>query len=29
MGVDNAWLRHFARMFEERLSDARTFKNVL
>ncbi|NOE34895.1 MULTISPECIES: AraC family transcriptional regulator [unclassified Ruegeria] len=29
MGVDNAWLRHFARMFEERLSDARAFKNAL
>ncbi len=29
MGVDNAWLRHFARMFEEWLSDARVFKTVL
>ncbi|WP_170573650.1 AraC family transcriptional regulator [Ruegeria atlantica] len=29
MGVDNTWLRHFARMFEERASDANEFEEVL
>ncbi len=29
MGVDNAWLRHFAQMFAERTEDASEFEEVL
>ncbi len=29
MGIDNAWLRHFSRMFQERASDTHVFENVL
>ncbi len=29
MGVDNTWLRHFARRFEEYVSDGRVFNDVL